>query len=117
MSRKNRKISQAGNRVPLKTILALAVVAVGAIFYLTLQSGNDALGREIKDLERRLPALSKDIAGEQRNWTAAKSPRNMDLLMARHGIEMGWPAASQIIRLSENPDGDAPYQLHASLIH
>lgn len=115
MPRKNRKISQAANRVPVKAILAIAVVTVGAIAYLTLQNRNDIIGREIKDLERRLPALAKEIAGEQRNWTAAKSPRNMDILMARHGIEMGWPAASQIVRLSENPDGDAPYQLHAAL--
>jgi len=116
MPRKNRKISQVANRVPVKAILAITVLAVGAISYLTIQSNNDALGREIKALERRLPVLAQDIAGEQRNWTAAKAPRNMDRLMARHGIEMGWPAASQIVRLSENPDGDAPYQLHASLI-
>ena len=114
MSRKNRKISQAANHVPAKTILLIAVAALVAIAYLGLQSRNDELGREIKALERSLPGLAKNLASEERNWTAAKSIPNMKRLIDRYDIKMDWPAESQIIRLVPDPDNASPYQLHAS---
>ena len=115
MAHKNRKISTASNRIPAKAIFVIALLAVAAIGYLSLQTRNDELGRQIKAIERALPAIDKEIANEQRNWTAAKSIPNMQRLLRLHDIEMKWPDESQIVRLVETPDDDTPYQLHASL--
>lgn len=114
MPRKNRKISAAAAHTPAKAIAAIGLAAIAAIAYLSLQSRNDELGREIKALERAIPPLEKELASEQRNWTAAKSIQNMQLLLARHGIEMSWPTESQIVRLVEETDDAVKYQLHAS---
>jgi hypothetical protein len=110
MARKNRKNGQEGNRMMFWGVSLSALVAALAMVYLSLYNTCENIGRQIKKLENEQAELHKRVVNEERNWATARSIRNMEQLMERHGIAMSWPAEQNIIRLREaEPDEPARY--------
>ena len=107
MARKNRKLAKAGNGRVGVTIAAFLGVSLAMLGYLQLQSTCEESGKRIKELERKRDALVKKVETEEVNWSSASAVRNMERLLERHGIRMGWPKESQIIRVVEVRD-DVP---------
>ena len=97
--------------VPILILLA----SLGMI-YLHLQGTCDRLGREIKQLEAEREDIRKRVVNEERNWMTARSIRNMEAMMERHGIVMSWPEEANIIRLrvlEEEPEVEAAVEYAA----
>jgi hypothetical protein len=89
------------------------VMAACAIAYLVAAERGDAIGKEVQRLERERTALRKRLANEERNWTFARNVQNMERLLARHGMTMGWPAERDVIRLSRRTAEDLSADLYA----
>ena len=110
MARRNRKNGHEGNRMMFWGVSLSALVAALAMVYLSLYNTCESIGRQIKKMENEQAELHKRVVNEERNWTSARSIRNMEALMARHGIVMSWPAEQNIIRLrAAEPDEPAQY--------
>lgn len=99
MARKNRKLAKGGNGKVGGAIGAFLGVSLAMLGYLQLQSTCEETGKRIKELERSRDALVKKVETEEVVWSAASSVRNMEGLLERHGIQMGWPKEEQIIRV------------------
>ena len=113
MARKNRKNGREGSRLIVWGGPLVATAAALGMVYLHLFNTCDNIGREIKKLENERSELRKRVVNEERNWGTASSIRNMEQLMARHGIEMSWPEERNIIRLrAAEPDEPAQYAYH-----
>lgn len=110
MARRNRKHGQENHRGVFLGVAFVALVASVAMTYLNIHNTCESLGREIKQLESARADLQKRVVNEEHNWTSARSIRNMEALMASHGIVMSWPAARDIIRVpAQDPDEPAQY--------
>ncbi|MDR0994510.1 MAG: hypothetical protein LBN38_08125 [Verrucomicrobiota bacterium] len=109
MARKNRKNNQDSHRVLLWAVAFGMVAATLAVIYLSLLNNCETIGRQIKKLEQEQAELQKRVVNEERNWATARSIRNMERLMAVHGIVMSWPEERHIIRLHAGEE-DAPAQ-------
>ena len=90
-------------------VLVVLLAFVG-LAYLRLTNNCEELGRQIKALERQRDELHKQVVNEAHHWANARSTRNMERLMALHGIAMSWPAERNSIRLKA-VDLDEPTQL------
>ena len=113
MARKNRKNGYEGNRMMIWGVSLSALVALLAMVYLSLYNTCETIGRQIKKLENEQAELHKRVVNEERNWATARSIRNMEQLMVRHGIAMSWPVEQNIIRLREaEPSEPARYAYH-----
>jgi hypothetical protein len=106
MARRNRKHGHDGNRMVFWGVPMITLMAALGLVYLHLHSTCEGLGRNIKRLENERAELNKRVVNEERNWVAARSIRNMETLMARHGIVMSWPAEQNIIRLRAAEPGE-----------
>lgn len=110
MARRNRKKGHEGNRVVFWGVALMALGAAIGLVYLHLFNTCETIGRTIKRLEQDQAELRQRVVNEELNWVAARSPRNMESLMARHGIVMSWPEERQILRLrAADPDEPAQY--------
>ena len=96
--KKNRKRVD-GFVFPVPFAGALIVVATLALAYVWMGCRCEALGREIKSLEREKSVLYKKYQNEENRWTQMKSPRNLERVLKRYHISMVWPKPAQIVRL------------------
>lgn len=101
MAKKNRKLAKAPNRPVGLAIAGFLAASLGMLAYLQLLGTCEETGRRIKGLERSRETLLKKVHNEEVNWSSASSVRNMQRLLDRHGIEMGWPEERRIIRVAE----------------
>ena len=99
MAKRNIKSGHEGNRIMVWGVSIGVLLAVLAMAYLSIFNTCENIGREIKKLEHEKAELHKRVVNEERNWATARSIRNMEQLMASHGIAMSWPAEQNIIRL------------------
>lgn len=110
MARKNRRNGHDGNRMVFWGVPLIALAAALGMVYLHLFNTCESIGREIKRLENEHAELRKRVVNEEHNWGTASSIRNMEQLMARHGIVMSWPERRDIIRLvAKEMDEPAQY--------
>ncbi len=100
MGRRNRKHGYEGNRVVFWGVPIMVLAAVLGMVYLHLFNTCENIGREIKRLEFERAEMNKRVVNEEHNWGTASSIRNVEQLMARHGIQMTFPQESQIIRMT-----------------
>ena len=115
MTRTSRKTRRA-SRDPHPHVVWIGfffVMAACAIAYLVAAERGDAIGKEIQRLEHERTVLRKHLANEERNWTFARNVSNMERLLARHGMTMGWPAERDVIRLSRRTAEDPSADLYA----
>ncbi len=100
--KKNRKRVD-GFVFPVPFAGGLIIIATLALAYVWMGCRCEALGREIKGLEREKTVLYKRYLNEEYRWTQMKSPRNLERVLAKHSMKMVWPRASQVVRLT-GPD-------------
>jgi len=101
MAKKNRKLAKTPNKPVGLSIAGFLAASLGMLAYLQLLGTCEETGTRIKGLERSREALLKKVHNEEVNWSSASSVRNMQRLLERHGIEMGWPEERRIIRVAD----------------
>ncbi|MDD2240132.1 MAG: hypothetical protein PHO14_01115 [Kiritimatiellae bacterium] len=117
MAKRNRKKGHDGNRFIFWGVPFMALLAALGMVYLNLSNTCERIGRTITQLEKKQHEQRQQLVNEEHNWGIASSIRNMEQLLARHGIDMTWPAQCHIIRLVErNGDQPAQYALRSDLI-
>jgi hypothetical protein len=101
MARKKNRKKQASQMIfPLPFAALLGAAAVMSLFYLWINGRCDDLGNRIKQLENQKTEIHKRIINEEYKLANMKSPRNMELLLKRHNIQMSWPGDDRVVRLS-----------------
>ena len=101
--KKNRKKESKGWGGTAKFAAIMAAVFVAAFLYLCLYNRCETIGARIKGLEEKKAELRKRVMNEQYKWSNMKSPRNIEALLKRHNLAMGWPQETQIVRLRFQP--------------
>ena len=96
-NRQNRKLNGTSFPAPFAGVVVL--VSVLGLSYVWLVGQCEAIGKELKDLEKTQAVLHKKYLNEEYRWMRMKSPRNMERALARCGIEMDWPRSDQIVWL------------------
>ncbi len=105
MARKNvrrkRKKQQKMNGYIFPVPFAGIVVVASALAlgYVWLGCQCEALGDEIKMIEARGLELNKKFLNAEYRWVRTKSPQSLEIALQRHGLNMDWPRAGQIVRL------------------
>ena len=100
--RKKKKMKKNQVQVPFPVLLAniLVLVAVLGLSYMWLCSRCDALGKDIKDREKKFAAAHKRWVTEQDRWSTITSPANLERAIKKHRLDMVMPRESQIVRVS-----------------
>lgn len=104
---KNRVKTRSRKQVKVKVFPgALATLLLGAtvcsLGYLWLGGRCDHLGRQINALEKQLEAKEREVLNEDFKWTNMTSTKQIEALLRKHGIEMGWPGEESVVRLRRN---------------
>jgi len=99
MAKRNRKNGHEGNRLMAWGIALCSLAAVLAMVYLGLYNTCESICRRIKDLESERADLRKRVVNEEHNWATARSIRNMQRLLAAHGIAMAFPDQKNVIHM------------------
>jgi hypothetical protein len=100
MKKKKNKKRVDGFVFPVPFAGALIIIATLALAYVWMGCRCEALGREIKGLEREKEVLDKKCLREEYRWTQMKAPRNLERVLAKHNIRMSWPKPEQVVRLA-----------------
>ncbi|MBN1557595.1 MAG: hypothetical protein JW951_05555 [Lentisphaerae bacterium] len=100
MKRGNRKKNSRGFIVPVPYIVLVFAAAFAALGHIWLGCRQAALGRDLKVLEHEHLQLVEKLCNEAYKWAQMKSPRGMERALKRCGLDMTWPAQTQIVRLS-----------------
>lgn len=96
-NRKNKRLDGSSFPVPFAGVVVL--VSVLGLSYVWLVGQCDALGRELKALEREQETLHKKYLNEEFRWMRMKSPRNMERVLRIRRIPMDWPRGDQLVTL------------------
>lgn len=98
-TRKKRKKQVNGFIFPVPFAGIVVMASALALGYVWLGCQCEALGDEIKTIEAARVELNKKHLTAEYRWVRTKSPRSMEIALQRHGINMDWPRAGQIVRL------------------
>lgn len=114
MSRYNRRKTDGFN-VPVVTLAVIAVtlVVVYWVSYGEIARRYKAISQEIKELEAKDIELTRLLGNETARWAIKKSPGQLEMVLARHGLNLVWPKPKQIIRLY---DTGRPTAVHSDVI-
>lgn len=85
--------------VPVPFAGVVVMICVLGLSYIWLVGRCEAVGRDLKKLEKEYRALEKQYLNEEFRWVRMKSPENIEKALKRHGIKMDWPRRDQIVRL------------------
>jgi len=96
-NRKNKRLDGSSFPVPFAGVVVL--LSVLGLSYVWLVGQCDALGKELKVLEKEQARLHKKYLNEEFRWTRMKSPRNMERVLRIRKIPMDWPRGDQIVVL------------------
>ncbi len=114
--KRNRKKRVDGYLFPVPFASLLVVAGLAALAYLWMLSRCEAMGAEIKALERADAELTERYLNEELKWTRMRSPQNMERILARNGVKMDWPTGQQVVLLADAgllTGGDEPDGLMA----
>lgn len=100
--RRNRKKKANGFLFPAPFAGMLVLAATLAIVYVWLGCRCDALGRELKALERQQRDIQVRCEAQESRWARLRSPASVKRELVRHNIVMGWPKLDQIVRISRS---------------
>lgn len=114
MSRYNRRRTDGFN-VPIVTlaVIVITLVVVYWVSYGEIIRRYKAISLEIKELEVRDKELTRLLCNEMARWAIKKSPGQLEMALARHGLNLVWPKPKQIIRLY---DASIPTPIHSDVI-
>lgn len=99
--KRNRKKRVDGYLFPVPFASLLVVAGVAALAYLWMISRCEAIGAEIKVLEAEAAGLEERFLNEELKWTRMRSPQNLERILVRNGVKMGYPGGSQVILLAD----------------
>jgi hypothetical protein len=99
--KRNRKKRVDGYLFPVPFASLLVVAGMAALAYLWMLSRCEAMGKEIKRLERTEAELSERYLNEELKWTRMRSPQNLERILARNGVEMDWPSGQQVVLMAD----------------
>ncbi len=99
--KRNRKKRVDGYLFPVPFASLLVVAGVAALAYLWMISRCEAIGAEIKVLERADAELTERYLNEELKWTRMRSPQNLERILARNGVKMDWPTGRQVVLLAD----------------
>lgn len=91
-------------------VFLLGVLAFG-IVYAWGNNRKQCLGREVKKLEVELEKVKKVHASEMFKWQNMKTSANIENMLAKHQINMGWPDESNIVRVRPSKAQDASSEM------
>ncbi len=98
--RKKRKKQQMNGYIFPVPFAGIVVVASAlALGYVWLGCQCEALGDEIAAIEARGVELNKKLLNAEYRWVRTKSPQSLEIALQRHGLDMDWPRANQVVRL------------------
>lgn len=81
-------------------LVVVVVAAAGLGFsYLWLGARCDALGRRIKDLEKKKVEVRRLVVNEEFKWSNLTTFENITRLLKKHNLEMDWPKQNDVVRL------------------
>ncbi|MFO7870412.1 MAG: hypothetical protein R6V03_03155 [Kiritimatiellia bacterium] len=103
--RRNRKKTD-GFAFPARFTGLVICLSVVALAYVWLCCRCEAVGKEIKELERENGELRQRYTSEVSRWARMISPRNMELVLARNNLRMHWPRVNQIVWMHEDREPD-----------
>jgi hypothetical protein len=101
--RRNRKREQGGFFFPAPLAVILGLLAVVLVFYICLCSRCEAIGQEIKALEKQKEDVHRRVLSEEYKWSGLKSPRSIERLLAAFNLEMSLPDGKRVVRLHYSP--------------
>ncbi|MCK5849934.1 MAG: hypothetical protein KAH23_03390 [Kiritimatiellae bacterium] len=102
MARRNKKKKRMNAHVfPVPFAGVAVLVCVLGLSYIWLVGQCEAVGKELKALEKEYVVLQKKYVNEEFRWARMKSPRNMERALAARGIDMDWPTSGQIVWLRQ----------------
>ncbi len=99
MAKRNRRRSRSF-LIPAPLVGLFVLAASLALIYLWMDHVCGAFGQRIRELERENTSLGNDLLRERHNWTAMRSPANLERALLRHGIAMGLPRPEQVVRIN-----------------
>lgn len=99
--KRNRKKRVEGYLFPVPFASLLVVAGVAALAYLWMLSRCEAIGAEIKVLERAEAELTERYLNEELKWTRMRSPQNLERILARNGVKMDWPSGQQVVLMAD----------------
>ncbi len=109
--KRNRKKRVEGYLFPVPFASLLVVAGLAALAYLWMLSRCEAIGAEIKALERTEAELTERYLNEELKWTRMRSPQNLERILARNGVRMDWPTGRQVVLMADSglwTGGDEP---------
>jgi hypothetical protein len=95
--RKNRKQHSAGIRYPGTLLSGLVAVSCLALCYLWIGGRCEALGREIKELERTHGEAVQRLGIEQAKWARMYTLDGVQSALRRFDTEMKLPRRDQLV--------------------
>jgi hypothetical protein len=99
--RQKRKNRKAEARIPFPNLLAAVLVCVAAsgLSYVWLCARCNALGNEIKELEKQRRVVRQRAVSEQDRWAQMLAPANLERALKHHQLAMKLPDERQIVRI------------------
>ena len=97
--KKNRRKDSEGFIFPAPFAAILGAVALVSLGYLWFCGRCEALGSQIKTLEKRKDEAHKRVINEEYKWSNMKSPGNIMALLQRYNLSMTYPEESRVVRL------------------
>lgn len=112
--RKNWKISKKMSVVAQNTAYAGAILLmlfIMVIINMLASSRCSQMMKSIGEKERALARLEDERARESARWEEMKTPKNLEIALAKHGLAMRYPKPSQTVRLRAGSGQLVPSQL------
>lgn len=85
----------------------IVLFAFMALAYVWIQCRCEALGRDIKQLEKDKERLTKQYLYEEFRWSRMRSPREVERAIEAHNLAMTWPRVDQIVRMGDGKLSDS----------
>ena len=103
---RNRKNQSAVRFVPvLKAFLLCLFVGGAGLGYVWLKEQNFALGRQLKDREKRIEKARQQNKDLRDRYASLCTPAVLESQIARWGLGLAIPTADQVVRLPEPGTG------------
>jgi hypothetical protein len=85
--------------------LAIVCLVSVAVAYIWMGIKCTKYGEEIRRLEIQSAEQDNERVREEFKWNAMKSAEQLDGILLRHGLQMDYPSAGQVIRLPASLGG------------
>jgi len=99
-NRRRRGHVHALAMVPKPVGVAFVIVVSLALVYLWIGHKCTEYSAEIKRMEDRCAELDNEKVREETQWNSMKTAEKLDSLLLRHGLQMVYPNAGQVVRMT-----------------